>query len=289
MDEPTATLIQISDPHVEVAGATARYGTDTAVVLERALRRVEDSGLRPDALVLTGDLTEHGRPEEYRRLRAAVAPVAERLGAAVVYVAGNHDVPAVLRRELLDTDADIDTDDPSPLHYAVRLGGLRVVVLDSSVPDRAYGALSDQQLSWLRAELAEPAPDGTVLVLHHPPLPSVMPVTAAIELQQPGELVAAIAGRDVRIVLAGHTHVVSTGSVAGIPVWTGGALASTADALAPLGTSRYLRAPGLARIDLFPGAVIATAVPVAVDPGAELDPAATAAVVAELRSELPAG
>jgi hypothetical protein len=186
-------------------------------------------------------------------------------------------------------DVDIDTDGPSPLHYAVRLGGLRIVVLDSSVPGRAYGALCDQQLTWLRAELAEPAPDGTVLALHHPPLPSAMPLTAAMELQQSGGLVAAIAGSDVRIVLAGHTHAVSAGSVAGIPVWTGGALASTTDALAAPGSSRYLRAPGLARIDLFPGAVIATAIPVAVDPVAELDPAATTAMVTELRSMLPAG
>ncbi|MGH3613251.1 MAG: hypothetical protein ACRDRK_11790 [Pseudonocardia sp.] len=35
-----------------------------------------------------------------------------------------------------------------------------------------------------------------------------------------------IGGTDVRVVLAGHTHVVSAGTVAGIPVWTGGALAT---------------------------------------------------------------
>jgi 3',5'-cyclic AMP phosphodiesterase CpdA len=85
----------------------------------------------------------------------------------------------------------------------------------------------------LREQLHTPAPIGTVIALHHPPLPSPTPLTAAIELLNPADLAAAIRDSDVRVVLAGHTHVVSAGCLAGVPVWTGGAIATTLDSLAP--------------------------------------------------------
>jgi 3',5'-cyclic AMP phosphodiesterase CpdA len=281
VQEPGYTLIQISDPHVEPEGTPSRYRADTGATLGRALAVIEASGLRPDALVLTGDLTERATPAEYRRVRALVAPVAERLGARVAYVAGNHDIPAVLRRELLDEPGD------GPLDHVLRVGGLRIVVLDSSVPDRAYGELTAEQLDWLRTQLAEPAPDGTVLALHHPPLPAVTRMTAAMELQRRAELAAVIAGTDVRVVLAGHIHMVSAATLAGVPVWTPGSLASTADALAPADRTRIVRSPGVARIDVFPDTVVATAIPLDAATIADLDPEPTAAKVAELRALLP--
>jgi 3',5'-cyclic-AMP phosphodiesterase len=248
---PTHTLIQITDLHI----GDDRFPTDPVVA--HALRTVEDSGVRPDAVVLTGDLADHGRPEEYERVRGLVAPVAGRLGAAAVYVAGNHDDRAVLRSHLLGSEPS-----DAPLDHVVRLGDLRIVVLDSTVPGRAYGELRRGQLEWLRAELAEPAPAGTVLALHHPPLPSPSALVAAMELQDRCALAAALEGTDVRIVLAGHTHVVSAGAIAGVPVWTGGAVPYLFDALPPGGgVVRALRLPTISRIDMFADGVIATAAP----------------------------
>jgi Icc protein len=279
VEEPRYTLIQISDLHVEEAGVDSRYGLDTSTLLERALRRVEATDVRPDAVLLTGDLVERGAPAEYRRLRDLVEPVAARLGVPFVYAMGNHDDRAALRSVLLG-DGSGSTD---PLYQVVRRHGLRIIVLDSSIPGLAFGDLDDDQLDRLRAELAEPAPDGTVLVLHHPPLPSVVPIAGAIELRRPHRLAAAIDGSDVRVVLAGHTHMTSAGSLAGIPVWTAGALASTADTLAPTGLgSRLVRTPTIGRIDLFADSLIATAVPVDAPVIAEFDLAATAATVARL-------
>jgi 3',5'-cyclic-AMP phosphodiesterase len=285
VEEPRYTLVQISDPHVEDEGAAGRYGADTLVALDRALRRLEATGVRPDAVLFTGDLVERGTPAEYRRFRAAVEPVAARLAVPFVYAMGNHDDRAALRGVLLGDGSGAT----GPLYQVVRVHGLRIVVLDSSVPGRAYGELGAAQLDRLRAELAQPAPDGTVLVLHHPPLPSVLPVTAAIALQDRAALAAAIAGTDVRIVLAGHTHMTSAGALAGVPVWTPGALASTADALPPAAAgSTLVAAPAVARIDLFADSVIATAVPLEGRPIAEFGLDATAETVARLRAELPA-
>jgi Icc protein len=285
VEEPRYTLIQISDLHVEEAGVDSRYGLDTTTLLERALRRVEATDVRPDAVLLTGDLVERGTPAEYRRLRELVDPVAARLGVPFVYAMGNHDDRAALRDVLLG-DGSGSTD---PLYQVIRLHGLRIVVLDSSIPGVASGDLDDDQLDRLRAELADPAPDGTVLVLHHPPLPSVVPIAGAIELLRPQRLAAAVARSDVRIVLAGHTHMTSAGALCGIPVWTAGALASTTDTLAPAGLgSRLLRTPTIGRIDLFDDALIATAVPLDPPVIAEFDLAQTAATVAQLDAAIAA-
>lgn len=274
---PTHTLIQLTDLHLVAEGDSLPGGVDTAALLGRALQAVAGAAVGPDgagpsALVFTGDLTEHGRPEEYRRLRAIVEPAAERLGAPVVLTAGNHDDRAALRQHLLG-----EPPSPEPFDHVVRLGALRIVVLDSTVPGYAHGALRPGQLAWLRAQLAEPAPAGTVLALHHPPLPSASPLAASIRLVHPEELGAAILGTDVRLVLAGHTHVASAGTLGGIPVWTGGPLTTTVDGLAPGATLRTLGAPSVSRIDLFTDGLLTTSVPIAAEvvadvPGEEMEP-----------------
>jgi 3',5'-cyclic AMP phosphodiesterase CpdA len=251
------TLVQLTDLHVVDEGEEPPGGVDTAAVLAQALDAIADSAIRPAALVLTGDLTEHGRPAQYRRLRTIVEPVAARLGAPVVYAAGNHDDRAALREHLMDQAPSAD-----PIDHTVRVGDLRIIVLDSTVPGQAHGELTPGQLDRLRGELTEPAPAGTVLALHHPPLPSAAPLAASIPLLRRGDLAAAVAGTDVRLVLAGHTHVVSSGTLGGVPVWTGGPLATTLDPFAPGAALRGLATPSVSRIDLFPDALITTSAPI---------------------------
>jgi Icc protein len=257
MQHPAHTLVQLTDLHLVADGEELPHGVDTAALLEAALRAVEEAGLTPDALVLTGDLTEHGHPEQYRRLREIVEPAAQRLGAPLVYAAGNHDDRAALREHLLGVPPAAD-----PLDSVLRASDLRIVVLDSTVPGHPHGALRPGQPEWLRAALAEPAPAGTVLALHHPPLPSAAPLAASIPLLRREELAAAIADTDVRLVLAGHTHVASAGTLGAVPVWTGGPLATVIDGLAPGSALRGLAAPSLSRIDLFGDDLITTAVPI---------------------------
>jgi 3',5'-cyclic-AMP phosphodiesterase len=160
--------------------------------------------------------------------------------------------------------------DTAPLDHVTWVGGLRIVVLDSTVPGHVHGELSPAQLAWLEAELAEPAPAGTVLALHHPPLPTSSRLSAGIQLRDRSTFAAILAGTDVRVVLAGHTHVVSAGTVAGIPVWIGGATSYISDALVPAGGERTLNAPSVSRIDLFADAVVTAAVPVGAERGTAL-------------------
>jgi len=207
------TLLHISDTHLLAGNPPLGGRYDTAANLRRALAAAEATGIRPAAIVFTGDLTDLGEPEAYRALREAVEPFAERLGAPVVWVAGNHDERPALRRELLDARPTEE-----PVTGVWDLDGLRLVALDSTVPGWHHGDLDTAQLEWLRGVLSTPAPLGTVLAMHHPPLPSHIPFFDILELRDQGRLAEVIAGTDVRAILAGHLHFSTSGTFAGVPV-----------------------------------------------------------------------
>jgi Icc protein len=207
------TILHLSDTHL-LAGNVALGGHyDTVANLRRTLRAVEDLRIRPDAIVFTGDLTDLGEPEAYRALRELIEPVAERLGSPVIWVAGNHDERPALRRDLLDLAPTEE-----PVTTVQDLGGLRLIALDTTVPGWHHGDLDEAQLEWLRGVLATPAPLGSILAMHHPPLPSHVPLFDILELRDQGRLAEVLRGTDVRTILAGHLHYSTSGTFAGIPV-----------------------------------------------------------------------
>ncbi|MFF2634062.1 phosphodiesterase [Microbacterium sp. NPDC058021] len=206
-------IVHLSDTHLLGGDRMLGGRFDSLTNLRATLDAVERLGVRPDALVFTGDIADLGEPDAYRAVRAAVEPVAERLGAPVVWVAGNHDERPELRRDLLGLDPTEE-----PVTGVWDLGGLRLVALDSSVPGWHHGDLDAGQLEWLRQVLREPAPLGTLLALHHPPLPSHIPLFDILELRHQEELAEVIAGTDVRGILAGHLHYSTHGMFAGVPV-----------------------------------------------------------------------
>ena len=207
------TIVHLSDTHLLDGNVPLGGRYDTEANLLRTLDAVERLGVRPDAIVFTGDLTDLGEPDAYRRLRAAVEPVAARLGAPLVWVAGNHDERTALRRDLLDLEPTEE-----PVTGVWDLGGLRLIALDSSVPGWHHGDVDAGQREWLRGVLATPAPLGTLVALHHPPLPSHLPLFDILELREQDLLAEVLAGTDVRGVLAGHLHYSTSGTFAGIPV-----------------------------------------------------------------------
>jgi len=221
-------ILHLSDTHLLAGDRLLGDRYNTARHLRRTLEAAEATGVRPDAVVFTGDLTDLGEPEAYRVLRAEVEPWAERLGAPVVWVAGNHDERPALREGLLDGEPTQE-----PVTGVWDLGGLRLIALDSTVPGWHHGDLDAAQLDWLRAELSTPAPLGTILALHHPPLPSHIPFFDILELRDQQGLAAAIAGSDVRAILAGHLHYSTSGTFAGVPVSVTSASCYTMDLARP--------------------------------------------------------
>jgi 3',5'-cyclic AMP phosphodiesterase CpdA len=118
------------------------------------------------------------------------------------------------------------------------IDGLRVIALDSTVPGAHHGEVSGAQLDWLAEELATPAPHGTILAMHHPPVPSVLDLAVAVELREQWALAEVLEGSDVRGIIAGHLHYSTNATFAGIPVSVASATCYTQDLNVPVGGTR---------------------------------------------------
>ncbi|MDQ0692591.1 phosphodiesterase [Arthrobacter sp. W4I7] len=230
---PRHFLLHLSDPHL-LGGPDPLYGVvDSEERLLQLFEEVKASGARPEAVIFTGDLADKGDPEAYVKLRAIVEPACQDLGAEVIWAMGNHDNRANLRKGLLDQPGNDD-----PLDHSYFINGLRVITLDTSVPGFHHGELDDSQLDWLAQELETPAPDGTILALHHPPVPSVLDLSVLVELRDQASLAAVVRDSDVRTILAGHLHYSTTASFAGVPVSVASASCYTQDLNVPVGGTR---------------------------------------------------
>ncbi|HYI34739.1 MAG TPA: phosphodiesterase [Glaciibacter sp.] len=284
---PDHFLLHLSDTHL-LAGGNRLYGSvDSARHLTDLFSELEASGGRPEAIVFTGDLADRGEPDAYDRLREIVEPAAERLGAQVIWVMGNHDDRAAFRSNLL---GELPTTNPIDAVYDVN--GLRVITLDSSVPGWHHGEISPDQLDWLEQELSMPAPDGTILALHHPPVPTVLDLAVSVELRDQSALARVLRGTDVRSIIAGHLHYSSTATFAGIPVSVASATCYTQDLTVPIGGTRGrdgARAFNL--VHVYPDTVMHSVVPLGSYPALDyIDASETERRLKEIGVDiLPAG
>ncbi|GAA5066318.1 metallophosphoesterase [Nocardia callitridis] len=196
-------VAQVSDTHVD-SGARNTRRVEEVMAFLSALRP------RPDAILLTGDITDHGWTQEYEIARRAV-----RSDIPVYSIPGNHDDRTAFRTHLLGEPAST-----APVDHAHRVGELTVALLDSSVPGEPGGRLTEDTYAWLRTVLAEAPPDKPILLaLHHPPVVLHSPVIDEISLDEPQRLAEVIAA-DERIigVVAGHAHTSAATTFAGRPL-----------------------------------------------------------------------
>lgn len=231
---PSHTFVHISDTHLP-GERSPLYGSgaDADANLAEMLDRLVASGLRPDALLFTGDLTDRGDAAAYQRLRELVTPAAAALGCEVVWAAGNHDDRRAMRSELGLAGAGDE-----PIVEVRWFGGMRVIVVDSTVPGAHWGEVPSSQLDRLEGELSTAAPQGTLLLIHHPPLPTVLDLAVTVELRDQDALAAVLRGSDVRGILSGHVHHPSFGTFAGIPVAVASSSAYGQDLAQPVGATR---------------------------------------------------
>ena len=259
---PQHVLAHVSDTHLRHPDDPLVRGVvDSRAPLAELLAGLVLSGHNPEALVLTGDLSDDGTAESYRELKALVEPVADRLGAKVIWVNGNHDDRATFRHELLGEPSSAD-----PINQVHLLGGLRVICLDSTVPGEAYGKVAQASLEWLADQLAVPAPEGTILALHHAPLPVVQDLAATWELLDQPSLASVLAGRGVRSILGGHFHQSGSGLFAGIPVSAATSTCYTMDLFAGRGIRGQAGAQGFNLVQVFESTISSTVVPIGVHP-----------------------
>jgi 3',5'-cyclic-AMP phosphodiesterase len=201
-------LVQLSDPHIGATWADGDPVAGLAAAVE-SVRRLPDD---PDAVLVSGDLADNAADGEYEVVRELL----EQLDAPVYVLPGNHDDRDALRRHF-----DVPGTMGTPVQYAVDVGPLRLLMLDSTRPGEDRGELDVDRLAWLDAELAA-APDRvTLLAMHHPPMSTG--IAAWDELGLPvadrralGEVLRR--HPQVRRLVAGHVHRAIAAELAGRPV-----------------------------------------------------------------------
>jgi Icc protein len=210
MPSKPVLIAQISDLHIKPPGSFAYGRVDTAKALERCVAALNAFAPKPDLVVISGDLADTPAAEEYLHLERLLVP----LQLPFVGIPGNHD-----SRELMRAAFPQDYAFPSgPLNQRIEIGGLDLLLLDSSVPGKPHGELDAPTLQWLEATLASSPDRPALLFLHHPPFKAGIWHMDRQNLRNAGDL-AAIVRRHPRIQLiaAGHIHRATLAMFAGVP------------------------------------------------------------------------
>ncbi|MBO0344628.1 phosphodiesterase [Roseibium limicola] len=203
-------LAQITDLHLRPSGLTCYRVSDTNMRAERAVQALLALSPRPDAVLVSGDLTDKDDPREYAQVRRILG----KLPMPVYVIPGNHDGSDTMRRELAEFPC-VGASSGSKLYYTAEIGDLRLIALDTHVPGQPHGELGEEQLAWLSDELSA-SDKPTVVALHHPPIPTGLGHMDRIGLKDTAALQKVLRphGHIERIV-CGHVHRPITASFAG--------------------------------------------------------------------------
>ena len=197
-------IAQLSDPHVGTGPAFLGGRMDTEKALRDAVAHVATMRPRPDLVLLTGDLTEHGSATEYALVSDALA----QLCMPVYAVPGNHD-DSKAALDALARYMPVAPDAPEgSCCYRVRPEDLHLIALDTVVAHQSHGALCSEQLAWLAHTLNDCQGEKVLIFMHHPPLPTGIEAMDACSLMAGGdELAALVRGHgSVQGILCGHLH-----------------------------------------------------------------------------------
>jgi 3',5'-cyclic AMP phosphodiesterase CpdA len=177
-----------------------RNFVDANAKLSAAIDYLETRTLRPDVVVATGDLTNNGGPAQYELLKELLEP----LTIPVYLVPGNHDERESLRSAFCDRPWM-----PSfgAIDYVIDDYPIRLIGMDTTLPDRHDGLLEQEQLEWLDTQLAAEPDKPTFLFLHHPPFLTNLWMFDAIRLDGGDELRQVIERHSQVVqIVAGHVH-----------------------------------------------------------------------------------
>lgn len=193
-------IAQLSDLHVRPQGALYQGVVDANQGLAEAIAHVQAMDVRPDLVLITGDLVDEGQPDEY----AALRDILQRLTIPFLLIPGNHDDRENLRAAFSD-HAYLPRQ--GPLHYCVDTHPVRIIGLDSTVQGEHHGHIDAAGLDWLATALAQDTRKPTLVMLHHPPFVCGIPYMDEYRYIDDKALKAVIGRFDnIELVLCGHVH-----------------------------------------------------------------------------------
>jgi Icc protein len=202
-------LAQISDPHL---GEPPIAGVKPKKSLREVIAAIAALPNPVDAILVSGDLAEHAAPTEYE----LAAELVGALGVPIHVLPGNHDDRATMRAAF-DLPGELD----APIDYAVDVGALRLVVIDSTIPGEDRGGFEPAQLERLEAELAGAPEQPTIVAMHQSPLATGIADWDSVNFPAPDRhAFAGVIERHPQVgaIVGGHLHRIAASSLAGRPV-----------------------------------------------------------------------
>lgn len=206
---------QISDTHLD---GSEHRGSRAAAVMAYLTGLSVPLG----AVVVTGDITDHGLPAEYEQARAILSSSPY----PVFHCPGNHDVRDAYRQALLGGNGG--EAHGGPVNQAHVAGGALFALCDSTINDRDDGYLASQTLTWLDTVLSQRPDLPAFVCFHHPPVRLHSPYVDRIG-QSGGDRLASVLRRHPQVVaiLCGHAHTPAATTFAGRPLLVAPGVAST--------------------------------------------------------------
>lgn len=204
-------IAQITDPHLRTDGRDPCH--DPAKAMRRAFAKIEAMDVRPNAIVLTGDIID--------RSATGYAPAVSLLREAparLLPLSGNHDRPQAFREAFAGWVPFAQ----DHLSFVEPVGDALLIGLDSNLPG-GVGGLDGARLDWLSGELAS-AQAPVILALHHPPFPTYTPHLDATGFVGADALASCLKGSRVCRIIAGHSHRGMLTVWAGVPASTANAI-----------------------------------------------------------------
>jgi 3',5'-cyclic AMP phosphodiesterase CpdA len=210
------TFIHLTDLHIGTPDDDHLF-SDTTETLNQVLELVATVTPKPEFVVASGDLTNRGDAESFRRLRRIMD---EKLSVPVIYALGNHDT-----RPGFYEGMEIETADPdAPYDHDRVVAGIHIVTLDSSTPGLIGGTIDPGQFEWLERTLDSHPELPKLIVVHHPPALGEEPDLThwrTIHFPQSQRFAEILKGRNIVGILSGHIHHDRVSVWHGIPVVVG--------------------------------------------------------------------
>ena len=200
------TIAQITDLHIASDGEKRAHNESR---LREALESIHALKPRPLAILATGDLTDHGFPEEYEELKQ----ILRRAEIPVHFGIGNHDNRANFREAFFQTPVD----EHGFVQYAFDIDALRIVMCDTMESGREGGAFCERRASWLEQALSAAPDKPTIVAFHHPPIVSgISWMDPDPDAEWISRLAAALKRQmQVKALICGHVHRAFHGIFAG--------------------------------------------------------------------------
>lgn len=187
-------LVQLTDSHLFAEHDGRLLGMDTADSLQQVVKRVLEEQPQIDLVLATGDISQDGSPESYRRF----LDICSSIQAPVRWFPGNHDELAPMREVCAGSDL---------LDPVLDLGAWRIVLLDSTIPGAVPGQVSAEQLALLDQALHDARDRHVLVAFHHHPVSIGSQWMDRIGIRNPDDLFAVLdRHRHVRCLLWGHVH-----------------------------------------------------------------------------------